>query len=971
MAGEMPHADRTGPTINFEGRMLGFDEGDSLLATLVKHGAVAQGTRSNGRPRGGYCGIGVCHDCLVVVDGKIGLRACTTSASSGMKVIRQHDPPALQEARGPMPHGGVPATPQDEIVQERIDALIVGAGPAGLAAATELARNGVPVILLDEREPGGQDLRRLIATSGRVCGPDRHARETAAVVAEARRAGVVIRERSMVWGAFREEGALVLGVYRNGRASYIRPRQLIIATGAVARASLLPGWTLPGVITTGGCRTLLRSLGQDPGRRIVVAGTGPLNLQLASELIEAGAKLLAVVEAAPAPWRRPAAAARLLMAGAGQAWTGLSHLAALRQAGVTMLWEHRLVAVEGRQKAERAVIADRHGKRRDFSVDIVCVGEGYMPANELARLLGCAHRVTAGPLPGLVVEQDDAGATSQPDVFVIGAAAAPGSVGIARAQGELAALEASRRLGRRSLTPRSTLARLRRHERFQRASCRLFAAPEPGLTRATGETIICRCEGISLDALRRQVAARSIVDVATLKRLTRAGMGRCQGRYCEPCLAALVGGVAQEADFLAPQVPLRPLPVAAIGVEKPEWRAHARTPLPRSSAPALRSGSATNEAEIVVIGGGIVGLCTALFLARSGNDVVVIERGRSNAMASGGNAGSLHAQLLSFDHDDRDGMAISAAARTLPLQRDAIALWRVLERELDTNFEMKLTGGLMVAGTGQDLAFLASKIRVEQRQGIACELIDADALRALEPALHPGLLGASYCPTEGKINPLVASDAIAGAVEQAGGRIMPMTGVRAIERRDAGFWLETTNGTWRAGKVVNAAGAFAGAVGTMLGVSVPVFAAPLQMIVTEPVAPLLECLVAHAGRHLTLKQTTNGAILIGGGWTAGLDPVHLHPRPLRRSLEGNLWAAQHVLPALGAAHVVRSWAAMNIDIDGAPILGEHPAVPGFFNAVTSNGYTLAPIIGRITCELMMHAETDRDVAGFSVTRFDA
>ena len=845
-------------------------------------------------------------------------------------------------------------------MHEQIDALVVGAGPAGLAAATRLARNGVPVILLDEcQAPGGQG-----------SGSDRQAREGAASIAEARRAGVVIRERSMVWGAFREEGALVLGVYRDGRARYIRPRQLIIATGAVEQPSLFPGWTLPGVITTGACQTLLHAFGRASGRRIVVAGNGPLNLQVASELIEAGAKLLAVVEAAPAPWQRPAQAAKLLMAGPERALAVIRQLAILRQAGVTMFWEHRLVAVEGERRAERAVIADRHGNLRSFATDTVCVGEGRMPANELARLLGCAHRVADGALPGLAVERDDAGATSQPDVFVVGDAAAPGGAEVARAQGGLAAQEASRRLGRRSLTPPSMQARLRRHMRFQRELSRLFAAPEPGLSRATAETIVCRCEGIPLEALRRQIATRNIADVATLKRLTRAGMGRCQARYCGPCLAALVGGVSREADFLAPQMPLRPLPAAAIAVEKPEWRAHARSPLPRKPAPSPCRGQVTHEADIVIVGGGVVGLCTALFLARHGRDVAVIDQGRSSAMASGGNAGSLHAQLLSFDHDGSGG-ALSAAARTLPLQRDAIALWRVLERELDADFEMKVTGGLMVAGTRQDLAFLASKIRVEQQQGVACDLIDAEALRALEPALDPGLLGAAYCPEEGKINPLVATDAIARAAEQAGARIMPMTGLRAIGRRDDGFRLETTNGTWRAGKVVNAAGAFSGAVGHMLGVSVPVFGAPLQMIVTEPVAPLIERLVAHASRHLTLKQTTSGAILIGGGWTAGLDPVHRHPRPLRRSLEGNLWAARHVLPALGGAHIVRSWAAMNIDIDGAPILGEHPAVPGFFNAVTSNGYTLAPIIGRITSDLIMHAETDRDVAAFSVTRFDA
>jgi glycine/D-amino acid oxidase-like deaminating enzyme len=155
----------------------------------------------------------------------------------------------------------------------------------------------------------------------------------------------------------------------------------------------------------------------------------------------------------------------------------------------------------------------------------------------------------------------------------------------------------------------------------------------------------------------------------------------------------------------------------------------------------------------------------------------------------------------------------------------------------------------------------------------------------------------------------------------------------------------------------------------MLSLPVPVFGAPLQMVVTEPAAPLISGLVAHADRHLTLKQASGGSIIIGGGWTAGLDPVHGAPRPLRASLEGNLWIAQHVLPALRRLHVVRSWAAMNIDIDGAPILGEDPRMPGLFHAVTSNGYTLGPIMGRMTADLIRHGRTDRDVAAFSIGRF--
>ncbi len=101
----------------------------------------------------------------------------------------------------------------------------------------------------------------------------------------------------------------------------------------------------------------------------------------------------------------------------------------------------------------------------------------------------------------------------------------------------------------------------------------------------------------------------------------------------------------------------------------------------------------------------------------------------------------------------------------------------------------------------------------------------------------------------------------------------------------------------------------------------------------------------------------------------GAGPGHGAPRPFRASLEGNLWITQHVLPALRKLHVVRSWAVMNIDIDGAPILGEDPGLPGLFHAVTSNGYTLGPIMGRITADLIRSGRTDREVSAFSVSRF--
>jgi glycine/D-amino acid oxidase-like deaminating enzyme len=375
------------------------------------------------------------------------------------------------------------------------------------------------------------------------------------------------------------------------------------------------------------------------------------------------------------------------------------------------------------------------------------------------------------------------------------------------------------------------------------------------------------------------------------------------------------------------------------------------------------------EAATVIIGAGIVGLSTALFLAREGHEVAVIDSRVPNAGASGANAGSLHAQLLSFDHGARAAAGGGAAAQTLPLQRDSIALWRHLARELGQDMEITLSGGLMVAETERDLLFLQAKTAVERAQGVDCTVIGAAELRQLEPHLDRRFLGAAYCPEEGKINPLTATEAIRQAAVAAGAVIIGGAAVRGIACAGRGFVLETARGALRAGRIVNAAGGFAREVGAMLGLAVPVFGAPLQMIVTEAAVPLVSCLVAHADRHLTLKQAANGTIIIGGGWTAGLDPVHGHPRPLRTSLEGNLWVAQHVLPALRKLHVLRSWAAINIDIDGAPLLGEHPAMPGFFNAVTSNGYTLGPIMGQLTAELILRGHADRDLSAFSVARF--
>lgn len=447
-------------------------------------------------------------------------------------------------------------------------------------------------------------------------------------------------------------------------------------------------------------------------------------------------------------------------------------------------------------------------------------------------------------------------------------------------------------------------------------------------------------------------------------------MGRCQSRYCGSHLHELLHEQpGHHTQRLVMQVPLRPVPVASLAMEKPEWLGHKHSLLPGPLQSRPHNEDLPRDAAIVVIGAGIAGLSTAMNLAFAGEDVIVLDRSWPNASASGGNAGSLHGQLLSFDFDKQSKTGGSQALKTLVLQRDSIALWQELQQASPLDFEIKITGGLMVAETEQDLVFLKAKAALEREQGIPCDMIGRNELRAMEPALDERFLGAAFCPIEGKINPLVATQAVLTKARQAGARIFSRCEVRHIEQTASGFLIHTNDGHIRAGRIVNAAGAFSSRIGSMLSTRIPVFGAPLQMIVTESVQPMVHSLVAHAARHLTLKQAGNGNFIIGGGWTAGLDQAQDHPRPLRDSLEGNLWIAQHVVPDLKKLHVLRSWGAMNINIDGAPIIGEHPSIKGFYTAATSNGYTLGPIMGRVTADLMVRGKTDWDVGIFSLERF--
>ena len=375
------------------------------------------------------------------------------------------------------------------------------------------------------------------------------------------------------------------------------------------------------------------------------------------------------------------------------------------------------------------------------------------------------------------------------------------------------------------------------------------------------------------------------------------------------------------------------------------------------------------DVDVLIVGGGIVGCAVAYYLARAGVEVLLIERDEPNSDASGANAGSLHLQLTSryFAQTPRDTAKATVAAQ-IPLSLEAIEVWRELSRELDRDIQLKIGGGLMVAETEAELRLLREKARIERAAGLEAEILSRSDLRAVAPYLSDSVIGAELCPGEGKVNPLVATHALARAAEHGGARLRRRTELRNLTRHKTGFHAVTTQGSVRCRRFVNAAGGRAGQVLGMVGARLPVAARAQHMNVSEPAPAFMPHLVQHAGRRLTVKQAANGNVIVGGGLPARVDGAGISV--LRESLQRNLGTALGVVPALGGLHLLRTWAGQALITDGNPILGQLPGVAGFYNAVpASSGYTTGPICARLVTEFLLGRQPARDLSAFSIERF--
>jgi len=395
------------------------------------------------------------------------------------------------------------------------DVVIVGAGPAGIAAAVRAAGANRRVVVLDEApNVGGQIWRhRSPGTLGNEARAwiDRLARTNADV-----RRGVAVVDL-VVGGA---AGDITLVAERHlGGVDVIRASALVIATGARERFVPFPGWTLPGVAGIGGAQALVKQGATFRGKRVVIAGTGPLMLPVAASLSDAGARVVLVAEQAPFQAVRDFAIS-LLSQPETLLQAAMYRLAFLRTPYALGTW---VTAASGGDRLTAVTVAN---SRSTWSLpcDVLCTGYGLVPNVEMARFVGCT---TA---EGAVVVDERQG-TSVPRVFAAGEVTGIGGVALAVTEGEIAGAAAADvaridpSLGRRRQALRVVARRMER----------TFALRQDLRSLARDDTIICRCEDV------RRATIASLDDSRQAKLYARAGMGACQGRVCGPALELLFG----------------------------------------------------------------------------------------------------------------------------------------------------------------------------------------------------------------------------------------------------------------------------------------------------------------------------------------------------------------------------------------------------------------------------------------------
>ncbi|ADB35551.1 FAD-dependent pyridine nucleotide-disulphide oxidoreductase [Kribbella flavida DSM 17836] len=542
--------------------------GQTVAAALMATGRDSwRTTRGAERPRGVFCGIGACFDCLVVVNGTPDVRACQRTIQPGDAITTQAG------AQLPTRTGAAQPTQHSEALS--FEVVVVGAGPAGLTAALAAAETGVSVGLVDAGRAVGGQFHRQLPTEFAARRPERLQHGWARFVQlrdrVARHHRITQLAETSVWAIEEIEHGHRLwaqtGPADAGRRGVraVDGRALVLAPGAYDRVLPFKGWDLPGVYSAGAAQALAKGQRIAVGQRVVLAGTGPFLLPVAESLVGVGAEVAGMFEANSARtiargWSSDPLVARGKI---GEA-AGYAGLLARHRIRPRTGWT--VVAAHGDRRVEAVTVAKLdhdwrpiRGTEQQLEADAVCVGFGFTAQLELAVSTRC--ELTAGPDGGPAVRVDEHQQTSTPGVFAAGELTGIGGADLAAAEGRVAGAAAARFVTGSEAVLSQAHEEVAKGKRFAAALAAAHPVRPGWVEWSDDETLICRCEEVSRGELRRAAADRELLPGRSLKLSSRVGLGMCQGRICSrnaTCLTSPDQNAVVRNEFNRPiAVPVR------------------------------------------------------------------------------------------------------------------------------------------------------------------------------------------------------------------------------------------------------------------------------------------------------------------------------------------------------------------------------------------------------------------------------
>ncbi|NKE46633.1 FAD-binding oxidoreductase [Roseomonas frigidaquae] len=340
--------------------------------------------------------------------------------------------------------------------------------------------------------------------------------------------------------------------------------------------------------------------------------------------------------------------------------------------------------------------------------------------------------------------------------------------------------------------------------------------------------------------------------------------------------------------------------------------------------------------DVAIIGAGVMGCSTALFLARAGMKVVLLDRGAICREASGVNAGTLTMQMT--------------RAALIPYALRAHEMWLRMPEWCNGGHVLATAcPGLSVAFTEHEAAMLEERAHFRRQAGAPIELVTPARAQEIEPRLSGGVIAAGHCPIDGFTSAYLTGRAFRPALLNAGVELRENCAVRGIA---AGFVLDTLAGEVQAKRIVLAGGVWLQDMAAWLGVTLPIKVLVNQLVVTERMAPVMRTVLGVASGLLSLKQYANGSVLIGGGWQGIGDRVRGGLAVKPESFLGNVRLAAHAVPALREARVLRAWLGLEAETaDALPAIGPIPGIEdAWIIGSVHSGYTSGPYLGKLLAQ---------------------